>query len=944
MSRLSGAVRPTVRDVRHHPWRSLAAILLIMIPVAFYAHTTIQSDSHQQFYDINSAKTTAWLAGSSCEQNHDGSQYTCDSNDTDTAGSQTDKTSTIRVSLDSIRESLGSDFQVEPSTNSLVRLTFAENHATDYVTQITDSKLLPGSPELGSNKIILAETTAHQLSAKVGDVVTAEVDTTGDDTPDKTLELAVAQISPGATSYVASPTFIDVAEIPVDAPFVFFIGGNRDITWDEIKKLNQIGLVVSAEVFSKSPQHIDVAQMYPRYQADLKFAQENTTPSSYYYDIGWRLIELSLQAVLGIILLCLISPVFAIATSRQTKVYALMRAQGASKWHILLAVLAYGFIAGLIGAFLGAIIGTVSGVVSWNTSFPGWPVSLSLDKIVLAVILAIIGSTIAAFLPAILAAKGTIMAGVEGSQPDRIRRWKNWMAIGPIGLVIVGVLSLIMSTLTPSNGYQEPDKAWQIVAHSLAMGALINLGLIFIIATIPALVYSTGKFRKPLAIKLAGRLVRRQAFKSGAIMAAMLAVISVFGVVSINMLTTSKLYYAHQAASFSSRFLTITEGSSFVSDDRPIVPAADYAQLIAESPSAQVAAAITHIDSEAGLTRTLPLYGAVGKERATVIDVTLPDQCQLVNEDSMPSYSYQGKDASTDSTAAEHCWYLMKSSTASISQLGFENNIVVGGAEVLDLFNLDPAAKEQAAQVLSEGGVVGSSAIMAAHGDQTVAITTFDYAKAGDLAEDEHQFTVPFAAVLPADLHGWIFSPKAVEKAQMGLRFSGYGVVTEQPLDRSQITKLQGKISPTTSSLNLDAPAASSINTSYETLVLGGLLLLILGLVLVLSAEQVTRQNEQLYALGAPISLIRTIGAYYGGMVAVLGTLPALLIAHIGALFLMSPDETNINGQVLTPGTLSHYQVDWAAIGILGIAVPVLSALMGYLATRSKNLLSYRQD
>ena len=37
MSSLKAAIRPTLRDVKHHPLRSLAAILLIALPATYAA-------------------------------------------------------------------------------------------------------------------------------------------------------------------------------------------------------------------------------------------------------------------------------------------------------------------------------------------------------------------------------------------------------------------------------------------------------------------------------------------------------------------------------------------------------------------------------------------------------------------------------------------------------------------------------------------------------------------------------------------------------------------------------------------------------------------------------------------------------------------------------------------------------------------------------------------
>lgn len=53
MSSFTAATRPTRRDVVKHPWRSLAAIILIMIPVVLAAIGVIHGDSQYSSYFLN---------------------------------------------------------------------------------------------------------------------------------------------------------------------------------------------------------------------------------------------------------------------------------------------------------------------------------------------------------------------------------------------------------------------------------------------------------------------------------------------------------------------------------------------------------------------------------------------------------------------------------------------------------------------------------------------------------------------------------------------------------------------------------------------------------------------------------------------------------------------------------------------------------------------------
>jgi hypothetical protein len=121
-------------------------------------------------------------------------------------------------------------------------------------------------------------------------------------------------------------------------------------------------------------------------------------------------------------------------------------------------------------------------------------------------------------------------------------------------------------------------------------------------------------------------------------------------------------------------------------------------------------------------------------------------------------------------------------------------------------------------------------------------------------------------------------------------------------------------------------------------------ILLVVGLVLIVAAPQLRAQNEQLYALGASTSLVRQIGGYYGAITAILGTWPAIILGHIVALLQTDFSERDINGEVLSLGSVENFGPHWYLIVVLGLLVPAISAALGYVTTRSNRMLSYRQD
>ncbi len=941
MGQLKGAIRPTIRDVRLHPWRSLAAIILIMVPVAISAFETVQSDSLKQFTAINSHAVTARFYGSTCEQNHEGSGFSCTNgyaklghrSDLEMPGADVTET----ISTTEMNEVLGSDFTVDTIVDAHGELRLGDRMVSQPITQISGSHLLPGAFELHANEIILDESTAQTLGAKVGSIITATIAPFNEQqisTETKQLELTVAAISPASGNQIVQPTLLSEDAIRNDFLVQFLIGGNRDITWDDVKKLNQLGLVVLAQNLQNHPKDIDVDQMYLRYRNALIAAQEQqtTTSSSAVLQIPQKALMFIFVFMLVTLALSVISPVFTIATSRQTKVYALMRTQGASKWHIRLAVLTYGTISGLIGATLGVVIGTIAGIAAWKLKYPIWPMNLGLNDSILAIPLITLLATGAAFLPAFLSSYGSIIAGAEGAQPDRIRRWHPWMAIGPSVFVFCAAIWIFESYFAWLNLYF--GNTWVM----LSIATLASLP-----GSVPALIFLSGKISRPLAARIAGRLVRRQAIRSVSIVTAILAASFITIGVTVTDNTETAASQTINANTFNTKMVSVsTYDTRFFTAES--FPAAEFDQHKTDEPSAQLRTVAEQIKASTGATKMIPVYAIGDKDQN--ISIKLRDDCEHEYSSTGGtgySYFYQGKDAAFDPVAAQHCYHLMKRYHRPIDNLAKDNDIYIGGPELLELFVMDQTAKEQATQVLEAGGVVGSSAIIGANPQQLV-FTTTNYQDSDEGETMTNELTVPFAAALPMSLSMWIVSPEAAAKADLPVQFGGYALFADEEPSGATVRELQAVVDETSPGIKIASVRSSQRYNYQSTLILAGVLLLIITLVVVLSAEQIKRQNEQLYAIGADPSLIRMIGFFYGGITAALGTWSALFVGHLSAIWLLEKTETNITGQVLWSGSLDYYRVDWLSIGVLGILLPLISAGLGYAVTRSKTLIGYRQD
>jgi hypothetical protein len=969
MSSLKAAIRPTLRDVKHHPLRSLAAILLIALPATYAAFLIGDMTSESQFYGITLQQNSAQFFGSECQQSVDASAYRCANGTRSGVADQDGKSnedSTVErpattISQDRIAEAVGNNFTVSMFVDLPVVLhsDAATDSLSSTITQLPGAHLLPGSPDLQPGDVVLSESAAKQLKVGIGDTVRAtdvgkpndpatsnrEDDRITLNAADTTL--TVKEIIPNnihSSSYVIAPTFLPTTDVPNNARVTWVLSGKDDLSWNDVKALNKVGLVVSTQKFRNHPETVPVADRYPEFQSDRSSTENSDTNDSMITELTSYVIELTFYLLLTCLMLATISPVFAVATSRQTKVYALMRSQGANRRHIRWAVMTYGTVSGAIGATIGIVLGTILGWGYWKIAHPGWPFITDVGTLAIGFSIAVVGSTVAAFMPAIIVAKGEIIAGVAGMQPDRIRRWRRWMWTGPALVLMMLVVLLVEWLGHPITHFVNRD-AFSGAMYDLIWSVLVLLLLVVIIGgvftSVIALVFLAGAIRKPLGAKLAGRQVRRQALRSGAIVAAIIGSVFFLTVMELGSLNTINKDRQLSSEIYSPFAVGVSGARSASAFETPTMITTSYADVVAHAASDQAREVFDVVAARLGKTTEFPVVMPGSHMR-----LALADECQV--SPTTKAYTYHGKDANTDPEAAKHCRYLRMDEAHLFLPFAMQDSdIVVGGPEVLQIFNLTDEQRASATQVLKDGGVVGTTAIVANTGRQKISVEkdTSNPVTAESQFQKTKTLELPFTAALPEQLHGWVVSPQAAEKLGIELAFDRYVVMTEQPGTMTDQVEMTDQIDAF--SYYYHAQVLAVENSAYESIYVWVLfvgILLVVGLVLIVATPQLRAQNEQLYALGASTSLVRQIGGYYGAITAILGTWPAIILGHIVALLQTDFSEQDINGEVLSLGSVENFGPHWYLIVVLGLLVPAISAALGYITTRSNRMLSYRQD
>lgn len=969
MSSLKAAIRPTLRDVKHHPLRSLAAILLIALPATYAAFLIGDMTSESQFYGITLQQNSAQFFGSECQQSVDASAYRCTNGTRSGVVNQDGKSNEdstaerpiATISQDRIAEAVGNNFTVSMFVDLPVALhsDAATDSLSSTITQLPGAHLLPGSPDLQPGDVVLSELAAKQLKVGIGDTVRAtdvgkpnDPATSNHEDDRITLNaadttLTVKEIIPNnihSSSYVIAPTFLPATDVPNNAHVTWVFSGKGDLSWDDVKVLNKVGLVVSTQKFRNHPELVPVAERYPEFQSDRSSTENSDTNDSMITELTSYVIELTFYLLLTCLMLATISPVFAVATSRQTKVYALMRSQGANRRHIRWAVMAYGTVSGAIGATIGIVLGTILGWGYWKIAHPGWPFITDVGTLAIGFSIAVVGSTVAAFIPAIIVSKGEIMAGVAGMQPDRIRRWRRWMWTGPALVLMMLVVLLVEWLGHPITHFVNRD-AFSGAMYDLIWSVLVLLLLVVIIGgvftSVIALVFLAGAIRKPLGAKLAGRQVRRQALRSGAIVAAIIGSVFFLTVMELGSLNTINKDRQLSSEIYSPFAVGVSGARSASAFETPTMITKSYTDVVAHAASDQAREVFDVVAARLGKTTEFPVVMPGSHMR-----LTLADECQV--SPTTKAYTYHGKDANTDPEAAKHCRYLRMDEAHLFLPFAMQDSdIVVGGPEVLQIFNLTDEQRASATQVLKDGGVVGTTAIVADTGRRKISVEKDTPNQVTDESRPVKTKTqeVPFTAALPEQLHGWVVSPQAAEELGIELAFDRYVVMTEQPGTMTDQVEMTDQIDAFSHYYHAQVLAVET--SAYESIYVWVLfvgILLIVGLVLIVATPQLRAQNEQLYALGASTSLVRQIGGYYGAITAILGTWPAIILGHIVALLQTDFSERDINGEVLSLGSVENFSLHWYLIVVLGLLVPAISATLGYVTTRSNRMLSYRQD
>lgn len=325
--------------------------------------------------------------------------------------------------------------------------------------------------------------------------------------PDSTLSLVLRDGALGA------PTAFESAQSSE-----FFVLGDEPIGWDEVRALNEQGLVVGsrAVILGNEPT-------------------PGAIPDQPLGEWGNALSYISIAAMVGgfflVQVILLSAAAFMVGARQQQRSMAIMASVGAETKTLRASVsgsgVALGGVAAVLGVGLGVAVGWVAVRVLDDGNARSWP-GFHIEPVSLAVValVAVLAGWIAAIVPARIASRVDIVTALRGARrPARPRRGRGVAAvailIGGVALGLTGGIFLV--GLRAAATY---DPFWDIVAVVLVtVGAITaQVGMLMALpALLRLLAYLARTARTP--VRLALRDISRNSGRTVPVAAALMTTV-----------------------------------------------------------------------------------------------------------------------------------------------------------------------------------------------------------------------------------------------------------------------------------------------------------------------------------------------------------------------------------------------------------------------------------
>ncbi|MEU1364770.1 ABC transporter permease [Streptomyces sp. NPDC005803] len=703
--------------------------------------------------------------------------------------------------------------------------------------------------------------------------------------------------------------------------------GRAGVDWDDVLAANKAGaLVLSRQVVLDPPpdSQVPLAQSVNSY---------DTSDSG---ETSAALVTVVAMALLEIVLLA--GPAFAVGARRSRRQLGLVGTCGGDRRHVRAVVLSGGLVLGAIGAVTGVAAGLLLTVAlrplieDWAGQRFGSLVLKPTELLVIAA-LGLVTGLLAAFAPAIVAARQSVLESLTGRRG--VRRSSRV-------LPTVGACVLAIGIAVAVYGGTSGDSTW------VAGGSVIaELGLLACIPVIVGLLGRLGR-RLPLSPRMALRDAARNRGRTAPAVAAVMAAVA--GSVAI--------------ATYMS--------SSLAESDYDYMPMLTEGTVVLSSMDAKSAERLPL--ARASVERNIAVTGAP----ANFSRVWAGSDCNVYYEEdgcgslelvkptgkghTCPLQTKGAKKLAARLSSEEHRKMMhspecMDEYLSSGSFTSEPNNIVVGGPDLLRTYAKldDPAA----AAALKAGTPVLLNRAYAKNGEITLkavhkytakdkknyklhpgaARTSTDRLKVY-VADAEYAATPGLRVVLPQ---------QSAERLGLHTEAAGSVYAVPHPPKDAEEQRVSAALEQAGGGIWLQTESGQGDRESTVLLILtlfaGVVTLGAAAITTGLAKADAEADLTTLSAVGAPPRVRRALSGFQCVVVALTGVLlgtaaglvPAVALRLVDLRHAMAAMRKEPMESAFTPIVLP-----WATIGLLAVVVPLLAGVLAAALTRSRLTLARR--
>lgn len=950
------AVRLARRDAWHGKGRALLVLLLVALPVATVvavivsgmAQSAVQSSTNQALLSLGSvADARIMLVTAPAEQ----------SVDTTTGGMGNGPAVTRNELLATLPP--GTTL-VDAGGSAPVVLEVGRWGIPAVVTvaDVRDAmnagrwRVLDGRLPSTSTEVALSRDDANRLQARLGDTVTATTTSGAERVARLRLVGIVAPYSPwlsGDTGVVLPGTLpADGAEGTTPVPdgsgpgvgpepsTEYLARTSRPLTWADVRRLNGIGAIVASRSVLEAPPSfcpVDVVCLDSGPAPQPEAAPEHVSDTALADEARYAALAVVVLVLIVLQVALLAGPAFAVQLRRRQRELGLVGASGGTSADLRRAVLASGLVLGIAGGALGMVVGWSSvlllgGVLPWAPlADNGVPLGVPpLPWYVIGVAaIGVIAAVVASLVPAVLAGRGDVVDALRGRRPLPALRARTPVVGLVLGLAGIGVLAY---------GRAKVD--------GLVLGVGIIVGELGLVLVMPWLVVQTGRIGRwlPLAPRLAmrdsGRHRLRTAAAACAIAAAAAAAVATSTAAASTSYITSSTDVPYPVGTLALQ--TYADGSSAATS--PARNLTSRATDVIESVAPASPTAILLAVMPKGAPPVPAGFGPSGTVGCLTHALTAPAS-------TTPGVVVPAVGAPDALGADGSDWVTCGGRTASNGSLGGQVMLLTDPTDLALL--LGPLADISAAQAELENG----GAVVLQPGsldDRGNVVLQPDVTQDDGSMSQGVPFRVPAVEVLAGALPvSVILGPKALEPggAAATLRADDTNeVVVARPsvADEPGQPTVVDQVSVGAMKARLNAvvvPGGSTVpdDTVVQLAVIGAatlVLALLAGLMVTALALADGRSDiTTLAAVGAEPRVRRRIAASSAGFVAALGC-SAGVVSGLVLAWLLNPLLNRSGSPVVV--------IQWWLVAFVLVGIPLVTAGVAWLTTRSRIVLTRRRD